>query len=65
MYFLECLTHLTKVSEWEKNGPEGIFEEIIAENFPKWMKDFHPEIQETQTPIKIKFKLGACKWEDG
>lgn len=48
-----------------KNGPEGIFEEMTAENFPKLMKDFNPEIQETQTPIKIKFKLEADKWEDG
>jgi len=41
--------------EWE-NGPEKIFEEVIAENFPNMRKEIVSQVQEAQSPRKYKHK---------
>lgn len=43
-----------RIPETEENGAEEIFEEIIVENFHKFIKDIQSHIQETQrTPRRI------------
>ena len=39
-----------------KKGPEKIFEEIIAENFPKVGKETVTQVQEAESPIQDKSK---------
>ena len=43
--------------EAREKGKEEIFEIIMTENFPKWMSDIKPQIQEVQrTPSRINVK---------
>ena len=49
-----CIIGVPEDEEKEK-GKEGLFEQIIAENFPNLGKDTDIKIQEAQgTPIKLK-----------
>lgn len=41
----------------KEKGIKAIFEEIITKNFPKFLKDIKPQIQETpQTPSRKNIK---------
>ena len=42
--------------EERKKGPEKIFEEVIAENFPNTEKEIVKQVQEAQNPRKDKPK---------
>ena len=42
--------------EERENGPEKIFEEIIAENFPNMGKEIVNQVQEAESPRKDKPK---------
>ena len=46
-----CIIEVPEGEEKEK-GPEKIFEEIIAENFPNMGKESPTQIQEAQVPQK-------------
>ena len=50
--------HIIVVPEGEKRekGPEKIFEEVIAENFPNTEKEIVKQVQEAQNPRKDKPK---------
>ena len=50
--------HVIGVPEGEERekGPEEIFEEIIAENFPNMGKEIVTQLQEVQSPIEGKPK---------
>ena len=50
--------HIIGVLEGEerKKGPEKIFEEVIAENFPNTEKEIVNQVQEAQNPRKDKPK---------
>ena len=37
--------HITKVPEGEENKTEKVFEEIMTELFPNWVKDINLQIQ--------------------
>lgn len=51
-----------RIPETEENGAEEIFEEIIVENFHKFIKDIQSHIQETQrTPRRIMAPRGKKK----
>ena len=51
------LIHLIGIPEEAERGPQSIFEEIIAENFPNLRKETGIQIQETErTPTKINKK---------
>ena len=51
-------THIIGVPEGEEQekGPEKVFEEIIAENFPNMGKKIVNQVQEAQSPKKDKPK---------
>ena len=56
---LKCTNiHIIGVPEGEerKKGPEKIFEEVIAENFPNTEKEIVKQVQEAQNPRKDKPK---------
>ena len=50
--------HIIGVPEGEERekGPEQIFEEVIAENFPNTEKEIVKQVQEAQNPRKDKPK---------
>ena len=53
---LQCNIYIIGVPEDEKKekGAEGLFKQIIAENFPNLGKDIDIKIREVQrTPIKV------------
>ena len=69
--------HIIGVSEGEERekGPEKVFEEIIAENFPNMGKEIVNQMQEAQrvpgrintrrnTPRHIVIKLTKIKYKD-
>ena len=40
-----------------QNGTEAVFEELMAKNFPKLVRNINPQIQEpVQTPSMINIK---------
>ena len=47
--------------EEREKGPEKIFEEIIAENFPNMGKEIAIQVQEVQSPIQDKPKEKHAK----
>ena len=47
--------------EEREKGPEKIFEEIIAENFPNMGKEIVNQVQEAQSPRKDKPKEECTK----
>ena len=54
---IKCI-HIIGIIEREerKKGPEKIFEEIIAENFPSRGKEIVNQVQEAQSPRQDKHK---------
>ena len=48
-----CILGVLEHEEWEK-GAEGLFEQIIVENFPNLGKETGIQVQEAEnTPLKI------------
>ena len=45
---------LASLREWRERGLEGIFEQIVAENFPNLARETNIRVQETErTPPKL------------
>ena len=50
--------HIIGVPEEREKGPEEIFEEITAKNFPNMGKEIINQVQEAQSPRQDKPKEG-------
>ena len=45
----------------EKQGIENLFEKVMIENFPNWMREKVTQIQETQSPNQEEPKKAHSK----
>lgn len=50
-------------SEEKEKGAERIFEEIMSQNFPHWMKIMNLHIQEVQQDLRrVDSKRSTCRY---
>ena len=64
LWDIKCTNiHIIGVPEEEEKGkgPEKVFEEIIAENFPNMGKETVTQVQKAQSPIQDKSKEKHAK----